>query len=394
MVSKRICAMKPSATSALAGRILALKASGAEIAAFNVGEPDFPTPAPIVEACARAMAEGRTKYTEIAGIPPLREAIAEKLRRDNALEYAPKQICVSVGAKQAVYNAVQVLCDPGDEVIIPTPCWVSYVEIVRLAGAVPVLVPTTAAFHLDLDRIAAAITPRTRLVLLNTPNNPTGAVYDRVELSALAELSLRFGFYVAADEVYEKLVYGDSAHVSIASLSPEIAQHTITVNGFSKAYAMTGWRIGYAAGPEDVVRGMVSLQGHCTSNITTFVQWAALTALRECGDSVEAMRQEFERRREYMYERLARIPGLSCPKPEGAFYLMPDVSSYYGMSFGDWRTENAEDLCNYLLREARIAIVPGDAFEAPDCVRISYSASMETIRAGMDRMEQALGQLT
>lgn len=393
MVSLRIQNMTPSATSTLGGKIAEMKSAGINIAAFNLGEPDFPTPAKIQESCIRAMREGKTKYVAIGGILQLRQAVAEKLLADNGLRYDTDQICISTGAKQAVYNAVMAVCNPLDEVIIPTPCWVSYVEIVKLAGALPVLVPTDKDFHLDIDAIEKVLTDRTKLIIINTPNNPTGVVYSKESLEALAELAVKHNLYVISDEVYEKLIYDDAKHVSIASLSKEISERTIVVNGFSKAYSMTGWRIGYAAGPKDVIKGMTSLQGHVTTNSTTFIQWAAITALKECAGDVENMRQEFRRRRDYMYERLNRIPGLHCAKPEGAFYLMPDVRYYFDKAYEGRVIRTAGDLGDYILKNANVAVVPGNAFESPQTIRFAYSVSIETIAQGMDRLEEALKKL-
>ena len=394
MVSERIKNMTPSATSTLGGKIAEMKTAGIDIAAFNLGEPDFPTPDKVVKACTKAMEEGKTKYIAIGGILQLREAITRKLKKDNNLSYTANQICVSTGAKQAVFNAVMAVCNPGDEIIIPTPCWVSYVEMAKLAGAVPVLVPTDDKFHLIIEEIEKAITDKTKAIIINTPNNPTGAVYSEESLKELAALAIKNDFYVIADEVYEKLVYNDVKHVSIASLSEEMYKRTIVINGLSKSYSMTGWRVGYAAGPEDIIKGMTSLQGHVTTSSTTFIQWASIDALEKCEEEVENMRKEFLKRRDFMYERLNKIPGMQCPKPEGAFYLMPDVTYYFGKSYKDWKIESAADLCNYLLEEARVAVVPGNAFEAPKTIRFAYSVSIETIAAGMDRMEEALKKLS
>ncbi len=394
MVSDRIKNMTPSATSTLGGKIAEMKTAGIDIAAFNLGEPDFPTPDKVVKACTKAMEEGKTKYIAIGGILQLREAITRKLKKDNNLSYTANQICVSTGAKQAVFNAVMAVCNPGDEIIIPTPCWVSYVEMAKLAGAVPVLVPTDDKFHLIIEEIEKAITDKTKAIIINTPNNPTGAVYSEESLKELAALAIKNDFYVIADEVYEKLVYNDVKHVSIASLSEEMYKKTIVINGLSKSYSMTGWRVGYAAGPEDIIKGMTSLQGHVTTSSTTFIQWASIDALEKCEEEVENMRKEFLKRRDFMYERLNKIPGMQCPKPEGAFYLMPDVTYYFGKSYKDWKIESAADLCNYLLEEARVAVVPGNAFEAPKTIRFAYSVSIETIAAGMDRMEEALKKLS
>lgn len=393
MVSERIKNMTPSATSTLGGKIAEMKTTGIDIAAFNLGEPDFPTPHKVVESCEKALEEGKTKYIAIGGIVQLREAICEKLKKDNKLEYTTDQICVSTGAKQSVFNAIMAVCNPGDEIIIPTPCWVSYVEMAKIAGAIPVLVPTDKEFHLIPEEIERAITDKTKAIIINTPNNPTGAVYSEQSLKKLAELAIKNDFYVIADEVYEKLVYNDVKHVSIASLSKQMYEKTIVINGLSKAYSMTGWRVGYAAGPKDIIKGMTSLQGHVTTSSTTFIQWASIDALRQCEDEVEAMKKEFLKRRDFMYERLNKIPGMQCPKPEGAFYLMPDITYYLGKSYKDWKIDSASDLCNYLLEEARVAIVPGNAFEAPKTVRFAYSVSIDTIAKGMDRMEEALKKL-
>lgn len=395
MISDRIKKMAPSATIELQGLITDLKAQGVDIIGMNVGEPDFDTPQNIVDACNKALYEGKTRYCNGSGILPLREEIAVKLKKDNQAVYDASQIVVSTGAKQALNNAVMAICNPGDEVIIPTPCWVSYVEIVKLADGIPVLVKTNPEdFSLDMDAIEKAITPNTRAVMINTPNNPTGAVYDETSLKRLGELAVKHDFYVISDEVYEKLIYGSSKHISIASLSPEIYEHSIVVNGFSKAYAMTGWRLGYAAAPKEIARAMASLQGHTTSNSTTFVQWAGLEALRGPQQSLADMKEQFDRRRRYMVDRLSRLPGVTCPTPEGAFYLMPDVSSYYGKKTADGKIiTDSKDFCNYILEAAHVAVVPGAAFEAPNCIRISYSNSMEDIELAMDQFEQALTQL-
>ena len=372
-----------------------LKAEGKDIIGLNLGEPDFNTPDFIIEACVKAMRDGHTKYTPVDGILPLRAAISEKLKRDNGADYAAEQIIVSTGAKQAINNAMLSICNPGDEVIIPKPCWVSYVEIVKLADAIPVLVDTDPdTFQLDIDAIERAITPRTRAILINTPNNPTGAVYGEDALRKLADLAVKNNFYVVSDEVYEKLIYGNGKHVCIASLSKEILDRTIIVNGFSKAYAMTGWRIGYSASPADVAASIRSLQGHTTSNSTSFVQWAALAALQGSPESIENMNRAFSERRQYLIGRLQAMPGVSCANSEGAFYLMPDVSSYFGKRAPSGKVvDNSVSLCTYLLEEALVSVVPGVAFEAPEKIRISYSNSMEMLRESMDRVEKALEKL-
>ena len=393
MLSKRIANITPSATHAMTARIAEKRAAGESIITFSIGEPDFPTPRPIVEACEQALREGKTRYTSTNGIAALREAVCGKLQKDNGLRYAPEQICISSGAKQALSNAVYALCDEGDEVLIPTPCYVSYVEIVKLAGGVPVLVPTNADFSLNAENIRKAITPRTKLILLNSPNNPTGAVYSRASLEALGRIAEENDLYVISDEVYEKLVYDGAEHVSIASVSDAMYGRTVVVNGFSKAYAMTGWRLGYTASDPDVSRACNAFQGHMTSCPVSFVQYAALKAFTGCGDAVEEMRQAFETRRNYMHARLNAMPGIRCRKPQGAFYLMPDVRACLGRSAGARKIETAEDLCDYLLDEAGVAAVFGEAFCMPGTIRFAYANSMENIRLGMDRMEAALARL-
>lgn len=393
MLAKRIQNMTPSATSELLGKVAEMRAAGEDIIAFSAGEPDQQTPQEIIEACKMALDEGRTKYAPIAGILELRREICKKLERDNGLSYAPEQICVSTGAKQAMFNAVMALCDAGDEILIPTPCWVSYVEMVKLAQGTPVLVPTKADFSLDIEKIKASLTEKTKAIILNTPNNPTGACYDEASLRALAELAMEHDFYIIADEIYEKLVYDGNQHISIAGFSKAVYERTITVNGFSKSHAMTGWRIGYTAAPKALCRGIVSLQGHMTSNSTTFVQYAALAALRECDASVEGMRKEFAKRRDFLFGRLCEIPGITCVKPGGAFYLMPDVSSYFGKSDGTTEIKNSADLCNYILREAKVAVVPGSAFEMPQTVRFAYTDSMGNLEKGIERFAAVLCRL-
>lgn len=395
MKSERILRMIPSATVEINKAVSRLKAEGKDIIGLNVGEPDFDTPNFIIEAGVKAMKNGETRYTEVDGIMPLREAIAKKLKNDNNVSYSPNEIIVSVGAKQALNNAILSVCNPGDEVILPKPCWVSYVEIIKLADAVPVLVDTDPnTFQLDMGAIEKAISPKTRAVMINTPNNPTGAVYDEKSLRHLGELAVKNNFYIISDEVYEKLVYDGEKHVCVASLSPQIWEHTITINGFSKAYAMTGWRVGYSASPADVAASIRSLQGHTTSNITTFVQWAALAALNEQSNFIGDMCKAFSERRTYVVKRLRAMNGVKCADAKGAFYLMPDVSSYFGKTTpGGAKIANSVDFCKYLLEESLVSIVPGISFEAPNNVRISYSNSMEELQKSMDRIEAALAKL-
>lgn len=391
VLSEHVRSLTPSATLAVTERVAQLREQGVRVISLNVGEPDFGTPENICEAAMRAVRGQRTKYTTVSGILPLREAICEKLRQDNGVCYTPSQITVTTGAKQALFNAVMALCGTGDEVILPTPCWVSYIEMVKLAGGVPVLVPCDEheGFALPIEGIRRAITQKTRAVLINTPNNPTGAVYTRSALEALGELAVQHGFFIISDEVYEKLVYDGAEHVCAASFSPEVKQQTVVINGLSKAYAMTGWRVGYAAADETIIRAMNAVQGHVTSNTCTVSQYAALEALTGPQDSVESMRAEFARRRLFLLEALRDIPGVSCANAQGAFYLLPNVSAFYGRR----GVNNSSDLAAYLLEEAHVALVPGAAFEAPDNLRIAYANSMEQLREGAARIRAALEKL-
>lgn len=393
MLSKRIANVAPSATMEFMKKVAEYRRKGEDIISFNVGEPDFQTPSEIIAACKAAMDEGKTKYVGAAGIPELREAICEKLKKDNQVEYTPDQISVSTGAKQAIYNAVMTLCDEGDEVIIPTPSWVSYTEIVKLAMGKPVLVPSNKDFSLDLQAIEAAITPRTKAILINTPNNPTGICYDKASLQTLGEMAVKYNFFIISDEIYEKLVYDGNQHISIASLSDEIYQKTITVNGLSKSHAMTGWRLGYSAAPLEISKGIGVLLSQTTSSSTTFVQWAAVEALLKCETSVEQMRCAFQERRDYLYSRLSNTPNIHCVKPGGAFYIMPDISAYFGKSNGSRIIRDADDFCDYMLDEAKIAVVPGTAFGMPNTVRFAYTDSLDRIKMGAERFCAALAQL-
>ncbi len=393
MLSKIVSNLTPSATCELDNTVKAMKGEGIDVISLNVGEPDLGTPDNVKAACARAIQEGKTTYVNTAGIIELRKAVCEKLARDNGVRYEPEQICVSTGAKQAINNAVLAVTNPGDEVIIPTPSWVSYVEIVKLVGGVPVTVGTKADYQLDLDAIEAAVSEKTAAIIINTPNNPTGAVYSAQSLLRLAELAAKHGFMIISDEVYEKLVYGGARHVCVASLSKEAYEHTIVVNGLSKAYRMTGWRIGYSAAPRAYADGIKDIQGHVTSNSTTFVQWAAIEALQNGEASIREMVAEFERRKACAYSRLSAMKNVVCSDVNGAFYLLPDMSAYFGKSCGEYEIGDSFDLCGYILKEYRVALVPGGAFLSPNTVRVAYTNSMDRIKEGMDRIEAALGRL-
>lgn len=393
MLSEIVRNITPSATCELEGTVADLKAAGVDIIGLNAGEPDFITPEKIRKAAFEAIEAGKTKYVNIPGIVELRREICKKLEKDNGVVYAPEQICVSTGAKQALNNAVLAVMNPGDEVIIPMPGWVSYIEIVKLYGGVPVCVDTKDDYQLDVDAIAAAVTDKTAAVLINTPNNPTGAVYSRESLEKLATLAVQHNFYIISDEVYEKLIYGETKHECVASFSKEAYEHTIVINGMSKAFAMTGWRIGYSAAPKEIAAGINAIQGHTTSNSATFTQWASIVALNSCEDDVRSMVAEFRARKDYAYSRLTAMPGVSCKNVDGAFYLLPDVSAYFGKAYKGSVIKDSFDFCNFILNEAHVAIVPGAAFNSPNTVRIAYTNSMDKIVEGMDRIEAALAQL-
>ncbi|MCI8455107.1 MAG: pyridoxal phosphate-dependent aminotransferase [Lachnospiraceae bacterium] len=389
-ISERVRRLSPSVTVELNAKIAQMLGEGKDVIKMNIGEPDFDTPDHIKAAAKRALDEGFTKYTAVPGILGLRECICKKLLADNKLTYKVSEICVTAGAKQAIMNAVLTIAEEGDEILIPIPCWVSYESMVEIAGAKPVLVPTKEDFRLDFDAIEQAVTERTRGIIINTPNNPTGIVYPKEDLERLAALADQSDFFVISDEIYEKLIYEGARHVSMASLSENAWEHTITINGVSKAYSMTGWRIGYMAGPGPLIKKAAGLQGHMTSASNAIAQKAAQEAIGGPQESVELMRREFDKRRLAMYERLIQMPDITCQNAEGAFYLMPDVSAYYGRKAGGREIKNSVDMAAYLLDAAGVAVVPGDGFYAPKNIRLSYSNSMENLMRGLTRMEEAL----
>ena len=394
-LAERMKKFSGSPTSALIAKVAELKRQGKDIISLNVGEPDFGTPDYIKVAGMKAIADNFTKYTPGNGILELRQAIVKKLKEDNGLDYTVNEVTTAVGAKQAIASAMMVIAGPGDEVLLPIPCWVSYTEMIRLAGATPVCVPVLQVnYELDLDAIRAAITPRTKAIVICTPNNPTGAVYSEESLRELVDLAVKHDFFIVADEIYEKMVYDGAKHFSVASISREVWERTITVNGFSKAYAMTGWRIGYAAARADVIKGIMAVQSQTTSATSAISQKAALAALQGSQHDMQVMVEEFKRRKDYVVQRLNAIEGITCPDVKGAFYVYPDVQPYLGKRFGDKVFENAVDLCQYLLDEALISTVPGEAYNVPGKIRISYSNSMENLEKALDRMEQALKQLS
>ncbi|MFZ5596542.1 MAG: pyridoxal phosphate-dependent aminotransferase [Bacillota bacterium] len=394
-LADRAMNISPSPTLSIDAKAKKMTAEGLNVINFGVGEPDFDTPDHIKQAAVEALQKGMTKYTPVPGTERLREAIAAKLKEDNGLEYKPSQIVVSAGAKHSLYNTFQVLCQEGDEVILPTPYWVSYLEQIKLTSAVPVFVETTGAngFKLRPEDLKKAVTPKTRLIVLNSPSNPTGAVYTRSELEALGEILAAHGVIIISDEIYEKLIYDGLEHVSIASLSPALKDLTVVINGVSKSHAMTGWRIGYAAAPQEIAKAMADLQSHSTSNPTSIAQAATVAALEGTQEPLREMQKEFNKRRDYMLGRVNAIPGLSCAKPGGAFYLFPDMSSYIGKMYNGKKIEGARDLAVILLDEAQVALVPGVAFGDDRCFRLSYATSMEKIKEGMDRIEKVLSMV-
>ncbi len=394
-IAKRALSIKPSPTLATAAKAKAMKSQGIDVVDFGVGEPDFDTPDNVKQAGIKAIQSGFTKYTPAGGTDELKEAVMEKFKRDNGLHYEKSQILISCGAKHSLYNIAEALFDPGDEVIIPSPYWVSYPDQVLLNDATPVIVETTEeeGFKLSAEKLEKAITRKTKALVLNTPSNPTGLAYDKQTLADIAALAVKHNIYVISDEIYEKLIYDGFTHTSIASLGAEIQKLTIVVNGVSKSHSMTGWRIGYAAGPKDVITAMANIQSQSTSNPTSISQKASVEALRGPQDFIQKMNIEFDKRRRYMVDRLNSISGISCIKPVGAFYAFPNVSKLYGKSAGGKTIKNSSDLSTLLLEDAKVALVAGDAFGADAYIRLSYATSMENIQKGLDRIEKAVMML-
>lgn len=386
-LAKRVQQLTPSTTLAITAKAKALKKQGHDVIGLGAGEPDFNTPEPILRAAEEAMRAGHTKYTPSGGIPELKQAIAEKFQRDNGLSYQPEQIVVTTGAKHALYNLFQVLIDPGDEVIIPAPYWVSYIEQVKLAGGTPVIIrgDESQSFKVLPEQLRGAITERTRAFLINSPSNPTGMVYSRDELEALGRVCLEHGLVIISDEIYEHLIYGDEPHVSVAGLGQDFYEQTIVINGVSKTYSMTGWRIGYAAGNADVIQAMTGLSSHSTSNPTSIAQYAALAALTGSQEPVYEMKKAFKKRRDYILQRIEKIEGLRCLKPQGAFYAFVNVRDVVDASK---RFRDVDEWVKGLLEEELVAVVPGSGFGSPDHIRISYATSMEQLERAMDRIER------
>lgn len=394
-LSGRISHIKPSATLAINAKAQELRKQGVDVISFGVGEPDFDTPRHIRDAAIQAMEEGFTRYTAVGGIDELKDAVCEKFRKDNNLDYDRSEVMVSCGGKHVLYNLAQAILNPGDEVIIPAPYWVSYPPIAILAGADPVVVQTDEAndFKLSASALEGAITSRTKLLVLNSPSNPTGSVYTLEELERLADVMLKHDIYVVSDDIYEKLIFDGGMFANIAQAAPGMKKKTFVLNGVSKSYAMTGWRIGYVAGPSEVIAGMTKIQSQSTSNPNSIAQKAAVAALCGPQDEIATMLTAFDERRKYLVQRLNGINNVSCNTPGGAFYTFPNFSHYFKASFGGKQIANSAGLAEFLLTEAKVALVPGIAFGADSFIRFSYATSMALIKEGVDRIENALGRL-
>lgn len=380
-VANRTKVLTPSLTLAIDAKAKAMKAEGQDVVGFGAGEPDFDTPQHIKDAAAKALAEGFTKYTPSSGIPELRQACADKFKADNGLDYKPSQIIINCGGKHSCFNVIFATCQEGDEVIIPAPYWLSYPEMVKMAGAKPVIIPTTdkTEFKMTPGQLRAAITPGTKLLVLNSPSNPTGSLYTREELKAIGDICVEKGILIMSDEIYEKLVYDGASHHSIASFSKAHYDITIIVHGLAKAYSMTGWRLGYLAAPEPIAKAIDAIQSHSTSNPTSFAQKGGVAALKGPQDHLQTWLAEYAKRRGYMHERLNKLPGVSCVNAKGAFYLFPNISRT-GLKSSDFAAK--------LLEQEKVAVVPGIAFGADDYIRLSYATSMANIQKGLERIEK------
>ncbi|MCL6571628.1 MAG: pyridoxal phosphate-dependent aminotransferase [Bacillus sp. (in: Bacteria)] len=389
-LANRVMALTPSTTLAITSKAKELKARGEDVIGLGAGEPDFNTPQHILEAAVISMKEGHTKYTPSAGLPGLKQAIIKKFEQDQGIIYKPDEIIVANGAKHALYTLFQVLLNDGDEVIIPSPYWVSYPEQVKLAGGIPVYIEGLEKnqFKVTPDQLLASITKKTKVLIINSPSNPTGVLYTAKELLELGEICLDKDILIVSDEIYEKLIYDDSKHVSIAQLSTQLKEQTIVINGVSKSHAMTGWRIGYAAGNKQVIKAMANLASHSTSNPTTTAQYAAIAAYNGPQEPVEEMRQAFENRLEIIYEKIVAIPGFSCVKPHGAFYLYPNVKRAATMT----GFKNVDDFVEALLVEAKVAVVPGSGFGTPDNIRLSYATTLEQLENAIIRIKQFINE--
>ena len=394
-LASRVQKIKPSPTIAIDTKAKQMIAEGIDVISFGAGEPDFDTPDHIKEAAIKALKAGKTKYTPVGGINELKDAIIAKLKRDNQLVYTRDEILVSAGGKHALYNAAQALFEAGDEVIIPSPYWVSYPDQVLLNDATPVIVPTEEkdGFCIRPEVLEKAVTKKTKAFVLNSPSNPTGGAYPRKALEVIADVLIRHNVICISDEIYEKIVYDGFQFTSIASLNEKIKNLTLTINGASKVYSMTGWRMGYAAGPKEILQAMTKIQGQVTTNINSMTQWACVEALNGPQDFLKVWVTEFKERRDTIVKKFNAIPGVSCFKPQGAFYVFPNISSYFGKCHDGKTIQGSDDLANYLLEKALVAVVPGSGFGADPFIRLSYATSMEKIKKGMERIEKALKDL-
>lgn len=390
-LSKKNGAITPSVTLAITAKAKKMKAEGIDIISFSAGEPDFKTPEHIRKVAIDVIEKGLTGYTASAGMPDLKQAICYKLKEENNLDYSPENIVVSSGAKHSLYNVLQAICNPGDEVIISVPYWVSYPEMVKMADAKPVLVETLEenGFKYTVENLEKAINDKTKAIILNTPNNPTGTVYTAEELKEIAEIAVKNDIFIISDEIYEKLIY-EGSHVSIASLGEDIKKLTIVINGMSKAYAMTGWRIGYLAAEKEIAKIITNVQSHATSNPNTIAQYASIEAIKGDQEPIEEMVKAFDERRKYMVERINQIDNLSCLMPKGAFYVMVNISKLIGKNIGGHQIDGSMDLAEYLLDTAKVAVIPGAGFGVDNYVRLSYATSLENIKAGLERIEKAI----
>jgi aspartate aminotransferase len=395
-IAARVAGLAESATLAIDSKAKQMQAAGEDVVNFTAGEPDFDTPVHVKEAAKKALDAGKTKYAACAGLVELRKLLCEKLEKENNLTYKPSDIVVSCGAKHSLFNIIMTIVDRGDQILIPAPYWVSYYEMVNAAEGVPVVLPTTAEeqFKITPEQLEKACTPRTRAVFINSPSNPTGAVYTEAELRALADVIVKKDILCISDEIYEKLLYDGVKHVSIASFNEQIKERTVTVNGFSKAFSMTGWRLGYAAGPAQIMSATNTLQSHSTSNATTFAQWGAVEAMSGPQDELEKMRVAFDVRRKRMVELLRGIAGVTCNMPGGAFYAFPDLSAYYGKGVDGKTFTDSLQLAEYLLMEAKASVVPGVAFGAEKHMRFSYALADANIEKGLKRIAEALAKLS
>ena len=387
--------ISPSITLAITAKANELKAQGVDVVSFGAGEPDFNTPENIINEAIKAMQEGKTKYTPAGGIQDLKKTICKKFKEDNDLDYAPDQIIISTGAKQCLANTFMAILNPGDEVLIPVPYWVSYPELVKLADGVPVFVETSEEnnYKYTIKDLEKSVSDKTKAILINSPNNPTGTIYHKEELIEIAEFAKKHDLLIVSDEIYEKLIYDCEKHISIASLSQDAYERTIVINGVSKTYSMTGWRLGYAAASKEITKLMTSIQSHMTSNVNTITQYAAIEALNGPVENLNNMVKEFENRRNFMVDKLSKIDGVSIIKPSGAFYIMVNISSYLNTSFKGEEIKNSIDFARVLLDEEKVAVIPGSGFGLDDYIRLSYATSMKIIEVGIDRIERFLSRI-